>query len=44
MMNMIDTDGDTLCSKAELEEFARRMKDMDPTWIGMKKKATKDEL
>jgi hypothetical protein len=44
MMNMIDTDGDTLCSKAELEEFAQRMKNMDSTWVGMKKKATKDEL
>ena len=44
MMSMIDTDGDTLCSKAELEEFAQRMKDMDSTWTGMKKKATKDEL
>jgi Ca2+-binding EF-hand superfamily protein len=28
MMNMIDTDGDTLCSKTELKEFAQLMKDM----------------
>ena len=52
MMNMIDTDGDTLCSKTELKEFAQLMKDMGGRTDRLpkdrlkrvKRHATKDEV